>query len=376
MAGIYIHVPYCKTRCIYCNFYKETDEGNIDAFVKALCSEFVLRKNETTDTIKTIYFGGGTPSRLSINHFKEIFNYIFQNYNIDADAEITIEANPDDLSKEYVDMLRNDLPINRLSIGIQSFDDDELKFLSRRHNGQQAIDAVKYCQQVGFNNISIDLIYGLPNQTLELWMTNLQKAFELNVQHMSAYHLIYEKDTKLYNLLERGRVVPIVDDMSTAMFSMLIEQMSQNGFEHYEISNFAKDELYSKHNTSYWLDQKYIGFGPSAHSYDGSSRTWNIASLGKYILAMQEGQLPQEGETLSSSEQYNEFILTKLGMMRGINIDVMKSRFGQERVEYCLQLAKKYIDEGLLVHENNKLRLTNKGIFISDGIMSGLMWIE
>lgn len=376
MAGIYIHIPYCKTRCIYCNFYKETDEGNIDAFVEALCAEFVLRKNETTDPIKTIYFGGGTPSRLNINHFKYIFDSINNNYTVESDAEITIEANPDDLTKAYVDMLRSDLPINRLSIGIQSFDDDELKFLSRRHSGQQAIDAVKYCQQVGFDNISIDLIYGLPKQTLELWEENLQKAFDLNVQHMSAYHLIYEEDTKLYNLLERGKVRPVADDTSTDMFSMLIDQLAKNGFEHYEISNFAKDGLYSKHNTSYWQDEKYIGFGPSAHSYDGVSRSWNIASLGKYIRAIGEGNLLQESEHLSPSEQYNEFILTKLGMMRGIDLNQMEQRFGQHRVDYCLQLAKKYIDEGLLIHENNNLRLTNKGIFISDGIMSGLMWVE
>lgn len=376
MAGIYIHIPYCKTRCIYCNFYKETDEGNIDAFVTALCGELALRKDETTDSIKTIYFGGGTPSRLKIEHFKQIFKSIYEHYNIEIDAEITIEANPDDLTKEYVDMLRNDLPINRLSIGIQSFDDAELKFLSRRHGGQQAIDVVKYCQQAGFDNISIDLIYGLPNQTLDLWNTNLQKAFNLNVQHMSAYHLIYEEETKLYNLLERGRVIPVEDEISTDMFSMLIDQMAHNGFEHYEISNFAKDGLYSKHNSSYWKDEMYLGFGPSAHSYDGVSRTWNIASLGKYIRSIEGGALLQEGEDLSPSDQYNEFILTKLGMMRGIDLGMMKDRFGKDRADYCLRTAKKYIDEGLLIHENDNLRLSNKGIFISDGIMSGLMWVE
>lgn len=376
MAGIYIHIPYCKTRCIYCNFYKETDEGNIDAFVNALCKEFALRKDETTDSIKTIYFGGGTPSRLRIEHFKQIFKSIYEHYNIENDAEITIEANPDDLTKEYVDMLRNDLPINRLSIGIQSFDDAELKFLSRRHGGRQAIDAVKYCQQVGFDNISIDLIYGLPNQTLDLWNANLQKAFNLDVQHMSAYHLIYEEETKLYNLLERGRVIPVEDEISTDMFSMLIDQMAQNGFEHYEISNFAKGGLYSKHNSSYWKDEMYLGFGPSAHSYNGVSRTWNIASLGKYIRSIEDGTLLQEGEDLSPSEQYNEFILTKLGMMRGIDLDKMTERFGQDRVDYCLRSAKKYIDEGLLIHENENMRLSNKGIFISDGIMSGLMWVD
>ena len=306
MAGIYIHIPFCKTRCVYCDFYKETDESKINDFVAALCAEATLRKNEISESIKTIYFGGGTPSRLSKQHFENIFENLFSNFSVESDAEITLEANPDDLSEEYIQLLR-ELPFNRISIGIQSFDDDELKFLSRRHSAQQAIDAVKRCQQAGFDNISIDLMYGLPKQTLEIWKENLQKACELNIQHISAYHLIYEPETKLYSLLQKGKIQPVTDDASTEMFSTLIDVLLQNGFEHYEISNFAKNGLYSMHNTSYWKNEKYMGLGPSAHSYDGENRSWNVSSLNKYIESVKSGKLSQETENLTLSQKYMIF---------------------------------------------------------------------
>lgn len=375
MAGIYIHIPYCKTRCIYCDFYKETNEGNMDAFVGSLCAEFAMRKDEATESIKTIYFGGGTPSRLRVEHFKEIFSSIESNYNVEKDAEVTVEANPDDLTYEYIAMLQH-LPVNRISVGIQSFDDNELKFLSRRHSAQQAIEAVKDCQKAGFDNISIDLIYGLPNQTLEVWEKNLQAAIDLDIQHISAYHLIYEKDTKLYTLLELGRVHPVADELSIDMFSMLIDKLGNNDFEQYEISNFAKNKLYSKHNTSYWQDCNYLGFGPSAHSYDGVRRSWNVASIGKYIAAINKGELLQEAELLSQKDKYNEFILTKLRMMKGINLPILKEQFGEHLYGYSLASAQKYIDEGLLCLKDDVLRLTQSGIFVSDGIMSEMMWID
>lgn len=375
MAGIYIHIPYCKTRCIYCDFYKEVDESNMDAFVNALCAEFALRKNEAKDSIKTIYFGGGTPTRLTFEHFEKIFYSINTNYDVGSDAEITIEANPDDLSLDYISLITK-LPINRISIGIQSFDDSELKFLSRRHSAQEAIDAVRLCQQSGFDNISIDLIYGLPNQTLDLWENIIKQAIGLNVQHISAYHLIYEENTKLYTLLERGRVTPVADDISNEMFSMLINKLAEGGFEQYEISNFAKDKLYSKHNTSYWLDEEYIGFGPSAHSYDGHKRSWNVSSIGKYIRAIDKGELMQEYEILSVKDKYNEFVLTKLRMMKGISLIELGDKFGEKYFYYFSEIAKRYIHEGLLVYEGEMLHLSQEGIFISDGIMSNLMWID
>ena len=372
MAGIYIHIPFCKTRCVYCDFYKETDENQIKVFTEALCTEAALRKNEVTEPVKTVYFGGGTPSRLDNQAFAEIFETLFSHFPIEEDAEITLEANPDDLSEEYIHLLRK-LPFNRISIGIQSFDDGELKFLSRRHSARQAIQAVKLCRQAGFENISIDLMYGLPGQTPGIWEKSLRQACELDVWHISAYHLIYEKQTRLYALLQKGSVRPVTDEASTEMFSMLIDTLAQNGFEHYEISNFAKSKKYSIHNTSYWKNEKYIGLGPSAHSYDGENRSWNIASLEKYITAIQSGELLQETEKLTFTQKYNEFILTGLRTMWGVDLNLLKEKFGQELFDYCLQNARKFIREGLLVSKDNSLMLTREGIFISDGIMSELM---
>ncbi len=375
MAGIYIHIPFCKTRCVYCDFYKETDESEIGTFVKTLCTEAIQRKSEVPEPVKTIYFGGGTPSRLSKQHFEEIFETLFSRFSIEDDAEITLEANPDDLSEDYIQLLHK-LPFNRISIGIQSFNDDELRFLSRRHSSRQAVEAVKLCQQAGFDNISIDLMYGLPRQTPGIWKENLQQACELNVQHISAYHLIYEKQTKLYSLLQKGRVRPVTDETSTEMFSTLIDTLAQNSFEHYEISNFAKNGLYSKHNTSYWKNEKYMGLGPSAHSYDGENRRWNMASLEKYTAAIQSGKLLQESEKLTFAQKYNEFILTGLRTVWGVDLDLLEERFGQELSGYCLQNARKFIREGLLAIKDNSLILTREGIFISDGIMSELMRVE
>lgn len=372
MTGVYVHIPFCKTRCVYCDFYKETDESKIKAFAEALCAEAVRRKNEVTEPVKTIYFGGGTPSRLDKQAFGEIFETLFSLFQIEEDAEITLEANPDDLSEEYAYLLR-ELPFNRISIGIQSFDDGELKFLSRRHSAQQAIQAVKLCRQAGFENISIDLMYGLPGQTTGMWEKNLRQACELDVRHISAYHLIYEKQTRLYALLQKGSVCPVTDEASTEMFSMLIDTLAQNGFEHYEISNFAKDKKYSIHNTSYWKNEKYIGLGPSAHSYDGENRSWNIASLEKYITAIRFGKLLQETEKLTFAQKYNEFILTGLRTMWGVDLNLLKEKFGQELFDYCLQNAQKFIRKDLLVSKDNSLILTREGIFISDGIMSELM---
>ncbi len=372
MAGIYIHIPFCKTRCVYCDFYKETDESRIKAFTETLYAEAALRKNEVREPVKTIYFGGGTPSRLDRQAFGEIFETLFSLFSIEEDAEITLEANPDDLSEGYTHLLQ-ELPFNRISMGIQSFDDGELKFLSRRHSGRQAIQAVKLCRQAGFENISIDLMYGLPGQTPGMWEKSLRQACELDVWHISAYHLIYEKQTRLYALLQKGSVRPVTDEASTEMFSMLIDTLAQNGFEHYEISNFAKSKKYSIHNTSYWKNEKYIGLGPSAHSYDGENRSWNIASLEKYITAIQSGELLQETEKLTFTQKYNEFILTGLRTMWGVDLNLLKEKFGQELFDYCLQNARKFIREGFLVSKDNSLIMNRKGIFISDGIMSELM---
>ena len=371
-AGIYIHIPFCKSRCTYCDFYTLTNESRIEAFADSLCKEIELRKDEIHEPVKTVYFGGGTPSRLSEQHFENIFNYLFSNFKIDPAAEITVEANPDDLSSEYIQMLSH-LPVNRLSIGIQSFDDGELKFLSRRHTASQAINAVKRCQMHGFNNISIDLMYGLPGQTTKIWEQNLKQATSLDIQHLSAYHLIYEEKTRMYSMLKAGKIHPVDEEVSTAMFSMLIDWMKQHNFIHYEISAFAKEGYFSRHNTSYWKSNKYIGLGPAAHSFDGENRSWNVASLNRYINGIESGVPERNSEHLSLNEKYNEFILTGLRTMWGIDMVELRLLFGDKLYSYCIENAEKYVSKKLLSVEGYNMKLTREGIFISDGIMSDLM---
>ena len=373
MAGIYIHIPFCKSRCIYCDFFTSTNEVEMDNYVQALCKEIVLRKNELpNDIVKTIYIGGGTPSRLKKNHFDHVFEAINANYKLSAEMEITIEANPDDLTHAYVDMLHH-LPFNRISIGIQSFDDQELKFLSRRHDANRAVEAVKYCQEKGFNNISIDLMYGLPNQTLAIWECSLQQALDLGIQHVSAYHLIYEEKTRLYSLLQAGKVNPVDEDSSLDMFKALIETLTKAGFQHYEISAFAKQGFISQHNSSYWTGIKYLGFGPSAHSFDGEHRCWNVSSLPKYIAGVNSNNLDVEMEDIDLTTKYNEYIITGLRTVWGVDLETLKTKFGDELYSYFLQNAERYFNLNYLKKENTNVTLTHKGIFISDGIMSDLM---
>ena len=373
MAGIYIHIPFCKSRCIYCDFFTSTNEAEIDSYVQALCKEIVLRKEElSNDFVETIYFGGGTPSRLQQNHFEQIFETITTHYTLSEPMEVTIEANPDDLSPSYVDMLHH-LPLNRISIGIQSFDDTELKFLSRRHDASEAVEAVRYCQEKGFDNISIDLMYGLPNQTLAIWHRNLQQALELNIQHISAYHLIYEEKTRLYSLLQAGKINPVNEDISLQMFKDLIDTLTKAGFEHYEISAFSKPGYISRHNSSYWTGQKYVGFGPSAHSFDGEHRWWNISSLPKYIAGVNTSNPSIEMEDIDLTTKYNEYIITGLRTAWGVDLQTLKSKFGDDLCEYFLQNAQRYFNLGYLKREKNNVTLSHKGIFISDGIMSDLM---
>jgi oxygen-independent coproporphyrinogen-3 oxidase len=324
------------------------------------------------ETVRTVYFGGGTPSRLQQKHFEKIFDVLFAEFSMGNLSEVTLEANPDDLSHEYIGMLRR-LPFNRISIGIQSFNDNELKFLGRRHSSHDAVRAVKDCQQMGFDNISIDLMYGLPDQTPEIWQSNLQRACSLDVQHISAYHLTYEENTLLYGLLQKGKIHPVDEELSSTFFTQLIDTLEEEGFIHYEISNFAKPGYFSQHNSSYWKGDKYLGLGPSAHTFDGYNRSWNTASLTDYLDGIFSGNLPCETEYLSLYQHYNEFILTRLRTREGIDTLELKMRFGVPLYRYCLDNAQKFIAEGLLVFQNNALKLTRKGMFISDGIISELM---
>jgi oxygen-independent coproporphyrinogen-3 oxidase len=345
-------------------------------YVSAICREIELRKEYIGDeNIETIYFGGGTPSQLAKDDFEQIFASICRNFKVSEDAEITMEANPDDLSDRYQQMIR-EFPFNRLSIGIQSFNDNELLFLKRRHSSQKAKDAVKSAKSGGFDNISIDLMYGLPKQTLDIWNRNLDEALALDIQHISSYHLIYEQGTRLYRLFRLGDVKPVDEDLSVEMFSTMIDRLSSSGFEHYEISNFAKDKLYSRHNSSYWLGVKYLGLGPAAHSFDGQNRAWNIPSISKYTEGISSGKLPLEIEYLDENTRYNDFILTGMRTMWGVDLKKLEKLFGNQKKEYCLKNVRKYMNQEFVIQSDDKLKLTRKGIFISDGIMSDLMWVD
>ena len=376
MAGIYIHIPFCKTRCIYCDFYSTTRSELKSQYIRALCRELTERKEYLKrEAVETIYFGGGTPSQLSEEDFKEVFKTIEQVYGMREATEITLEANPDDLTEEYIGMLHT-LPFNRISMGIQTFDDATLQLLNRRHNATQAIEAVKRCRQAGFQNISIDLIYGLPGETEQRWAQDLQQAVSLDVEHISAYHLIYEEGTPLYKMLQQHSVSQVDEDSSLNFFSTLIDTLSTAGYEHYEISNFCKPGMYSRHNTSYWQGIPYLGCGPSAHSFDGDSREWNVASLNQYLSSIEQRQRQHETEQLNTQTRYNEYIITGLRTMWGISTEELKKKFGDRLSKYCLEQARSYLENGKLELHNDRLKLTREGIFISDGIMSDLLEIE
>ena len=380
MAGIYIHIPFCKTRCIYCDFFSSTSMQKKEDYIHALCREIELRKDYLEEqSIDTIYFGGGTPSQLSAADLEKILNTLSGRQtasggtNPIAAKEITIEANPDDITEEYLSMIIRHF--NRISIGIQSFQDKDLRFLNRRHSASQAIEAVKNCQEAGFKNISIDLMYGLPEQTLDEWKENLKTALSLGVQHISAYHLIYEEDTALYKLLEQNKVQEADEELSVKFFSEMIDVLTGAGFIHYETSNFALPGYISKHNFSYWTGEHYLGIGASAHSFNGISRQWNIDSIEQYIQQINENIIPAETEIINETTAYNDYVLTGLRTRQGINLQVIESRFGEIRRRYCEQQAQKHINNDTLLLEEGVLKISSKGMFLSDGIMSDLMFV-
>lgn len=375
MAGLYIHVPFCAKRCIYCDFFTSTNQSSKADYVDAVCKELVIRQDYLHSApLRTIYFGGGTPSQLSAADFERIFTVINQHYDTSRCEEITLEANPDDMTPEYIASLHH-LPFNRVSMGVQSFQPKDLVFLNRRHDKGQAIEAVANCKAAGLSNISIDLIYGLPEQTPQRWIENLEEAIALRVPHISAYHLIYEEGTKLSKLKSAGKVIPVSEEFSEDFFALLIDKLKQAGYLHYEISNFALPGCFSKHNSSYWDESPYLGIGPSAHSFDGESRQWNIASMRRYLAGIEAGTPCVEKEILDLNTKYNEYIITGLRTMWGIRLSRIETRYGKERKDFCFNQARTYIDNGLLLHENDILKLSTKGIFISDRIMSDLLWV-
>lgn len=375
MAGIYIHIPFCKKRCIYCDFYSTTQSAYKEQYVRAVCAELSARQSYLNgEPVRTIYFGGGTPSQLSSDDFRIIFECIRQQYGMEHCEEITLEANPDDLTPDYLRQLVA-LPFNRISIGIQTFNEQTLKLLNRRHTAAQAVQSVRNARAAGFGNISIDLIYGLPGETTESWKNDLAQAIALGVGHISAYHLTYEENTPLYTMLQESKVNEVSEENSLSFFALLIRMLSEAGYEQYEISNFCLPDKYSKHNLSYWKGTKYLGIGPSAHSYNGESREWNVASLSDYLTGIASGKRNYEMEILDTTTKYNDLIVTAMRTAWGISLPLLEKEFGKSYLNHAMQNAQKYLDSRKLEIRDNHLRFTPEGLFISDRIMSDLLWV-
>lgn len=375
MAGIYIHIPFCRQKCYYCDFYRTVNASLVSNFIDILLKEFKLRKDYVEgEKIETVYFGGGTPSVLKNDELRKVIDFLYNTFDIVSDSEITLEANPDDLLPDYIEMLFRS-GINRLSIGVQSFQEEHLKKMNRRHNVRQAVRAVENAAKIGFKNISLDLIYGLPELTVDQWNETLCQVFTLPFQHLSAYHLTYNRGTPFYTWLKKGTISEISEAQSVEQFNMLIDTAENYGFEQYEISNFAKNEMYSKHNSSYWSGVKYIGTGPSAHSFNGNERQWNISSLKNYINAVQNGLSYFEKEQLSNNEKFNEFVITRLRTKWGISFSETEQKFGKEKADFVEKELQKYKKYRLIKYHDNRYVLTREGMFVSDEIFSNLMII-
>ena len=373
MAGIYIHIPFCQSRCIYCGFYSTTLLNLRGQYIDAVCKEMALRKNYIdNEAYSTIYIGGGTPSLLTQDELQKLFSNLYETFNISSDTEITLECNPNDITTQFAKMLTQ-LPVNRISIGTQTFSDSRLKLIHRRHNTQEVYNAINLLRSIGISNISIDLMFGFPGETLEEWTSDIDKALELDVEHISAYSLMYEDGTQLTDMLEQGKIKEIDDETSLAMYKVLVSRLTSNGYEHYEISNFARKGYRSRHNSSYWQQTKYIGLGAAAHSFDIKSRQWNISDIRKYILGIGKGIIPMEREILDADTTYNDIITTALRTKEGINLNKITTQLGNTYRKYLINNAKKHILGNTLELSGNNLRLTYKGIYLSDMIMSDLM---
>lgn len=373
MAGIYLHIPFCRKRCHYCDFFKSTDLSQKARLLEGLRKELESRAFElASEEINTIYLGGGTPSVLLIDELKDLLQTIGQNYRVSPEAEITMEANPDDLSQAILTVLR-EIGFNRLSMGVQSFSESDLKLMNRRHGVMQAIQSVKWAKTAGFSNISIDLIYGLPNQTLEEWERNVRIAVELDVQHISAYNLTYHEGTVFYDRLKKGILKELPDELSLQQFELLISILKEAGFEHYEISNFCKPGLYSQHNSSYWKSKKYLGIGPSAHSFDLQTRRWNVSSVSGYLDGVENDKPYSETEILTEQDRYNDYIITGLRTIWGISGEVIQTEFTTQYLAHFQKTRDKYLHSGHVLNASGKICLSPEGLFISDQIMADFM---
>ncbi|UWX59200.1 radical SAM family heme chaperone HemW [Chryseobacterium oranimense] len=370
---IYIHIPFCKQKCSYCNFHFSTSLNFKDEMIRAMKTEIRLRKDELQNkNLKSLYFGGGTPSILSADEIKGLIDEVQKYFSFDRDIEVTLEANPDDLDKNFLKQLAQS-PVNRLSIGTQSFFEEDLKMMNRAHNSSEAESSIKRAQDFGFENLSIDLIYGSPTSNLEIWKENLNKTIALEVPHISSYALTVEPQTALENWISKGKIASPKEEEQNKEFYYLSDFLKDNGFEHYEVSNFAKPGFYSRHNSAYWKYKEYLGIGPSAHSYNGFDiRSWNVANNQQYIKKLHTGILAKEEEILSQEDQFNEMIMIGLRTIWGVDLESLKNKFNDKILEHFQYEIKSKIEEGILIIEDNHLKIPEKHWFMADGIASDL----
>lgn len=374
-GAIYIHIPFCKQACHYCDFHFSTSMKRKEEIVLALIREIQLRKNEFHgEIIETIYFGGGTPSVLTNAEILSLIEAVYQNFEVTENPEITLEANPDDLSEERIIALSK-TPINRLSIGIQSFFEDDLKLMNRAHNSDEAQKSLAIATKY-FDNISVDLIYGIPGLTNEMWLENIETALRFGIPHISSYALTVEPKTALHKLIQTGKITAPKDDVAQEHFDILVKTLTEKGFIHYELSNFGKPDYFSQNNSSYWLGKKYLGIGPSAHSFDGKSRSWNIANNMLYLKSILADKLPHEVEILTQQDRYNEYVMTGLRTIWGVSLERIEKEFGKDYLNYLLNQADKFLIDGLLSIAENVMTTTAKGKFLADGIASDLFLVN
>jgi len=374
MSGIYLHIPFCKQACHYCNFHFSTSLKYKSDMVDAIVREIKLRKDTWMyKSIDTVYFGGGTPSLLNTSELGQIFDVLNASFNIHPNAEITLEANPDDLTKQYLQTLSQS-PVNRLSVGIQSFSETDLRYMNRAHNTQEARACLEDALQVGFTNLTADLIYGTPGMSDAQWRENLHILFDLNIPHISCYALTVEDNTALAHFIKKGKTTPVDDTQAARQFEILQAEMAANDYEQYEISNFCKSGHYSRHNTAYWQGKPYLGIGPAAHSFDGYSRSWNVANNAQYMSAIQADKLPCEIEQLSDKDRFNEYLMTGFRTKWGCDLKKMKT-CGDSFTQHFLHVVQPYLDKRIILQEGDIFRLSDEGKFLSDGIISDLFFV-
>lgn len=375
MSSIYLHIPFCKQACHYCDFHFSTSLKHKEKMIDAICQELALRKEELRTPMQNIYFGGGTPSLLNVTDFDRIFDSIHSHYDTSQVEEITLEANPDDLNEAYLQVLEKKTPINRLSIGVQSFIERDLKLMNRAHNASEALESLQLAKKY-FDNISLDLIYGIPGLSEEEWLRNIEQALSLEIPHLSCYALTVEPKTALAYFIEKEVIPPVDDELAKCHFDILQEKMTEAGYVNYEFSNFGKPGFESKNNTAYWTGKSYLGIGPSAHSFDGSKRSWNVSNNAIYIKKIQANELPSESETLTKTDTYNEYVMTRLRTQWGIDLNEIENKFGLIYRAYLTEQAQEFIKDKLIFEENEHYIISPKGKFLSDGIASELFMLN